>query len=278
LVESKFGVEARDAEHALWVRFKDDSDDSVQLSQVIEHYAELVPYVANVMQAKMNRMVIAGDLVSYGYEGLLQAIDRYDHTRGNIFRTFAYPRIRGAMLDGLRSDDWLPRSMRYQLKRLSSVQAAHPHATEVELAELMEVSVPSLRNIFARSVTASPLSLDEPILRVNGYDDNFGDAFDKTSTHPAQNISDYDDCELLDALSAVLTEQQLYVCRQYFSDRMTLMEIGADLGVTDSRVCQIRSGALRKLREIISRHELEAHREAAELKNIESYYFPQFCD
>jgi RNA polymerase sigma factor for flagellar operon FliA len=273
-------------EHALWVKFKDDSDESIQLTQVIEHYAELVPYVANITQAKMNRKVLAGDLISYGYEGLLHAIDRYDHESGNIFWTFAYPRIHGAMLDGLRRDDWVPRSVRQQLRQLLAAQDAHSHATESELAELMEVSIPALRNILARSATVLPVSLDEPVLRHTECDEHsfsLGDMLDTSFSKPIESRSSYDEYAILDALSTVevnagvLTKQEIYVCNEYFFHDMKLREIGASLGVTESRACQVRNDALRKLREAITQqHELDDMLRADEIKKDESYYFPPF--
>jgi RNA polymerase sigma factor for flagellar operon FliA len=213
---------------------------------LVVHYASLVKFVAGRLGAGLPRSVDTGDLVSAGVFGLMNAIDRFDPEQGAKFETYAIPRIRGAILDGLRSLDWVPRSVRSRSRQIQDAIAALEHQlgrapTDEEIAAELQIEVSELEKWLADVAAGSVGPLDHV-------------AMDSTPSHSdaqTQPGSALEEGELRDAMRteiSKLPEREQAVLVLYYDDGLTLAEIGDALGVTESRISQIHAKAVLQLR------------------------------
>jgi len=242
---------------ATWERYKETNDSGMR-DQLLNQYLQLVKNVAGRMAAGFPKSVELNDLINTGVIGLIEAFNNFDPNRGVKFETFAVPRIRGAILDELRALDWVPRSTRAKARtmdkammRLENELGRGP--SENELASRMDISIDEL--FCARkdvSVTAL-LSLDELICR---EDDNRQvpriETVENTTT--VDVLRDMEKTELrsylLHAISS-LTEQERLVVSLYYYEELTLKEIGDIMLISESRVSQIHTRAVSRLRSLI---------------------------
>ncbi len=239
---------------ALWERFKDDGDQDAS-ERLILNYSPLVKYVAGRVSVGLPNTVEHADLVSYGMFGLIDALDKFELDRGFKFETYAITRIRGAIIDELRSVDWVPRSVRAKAKRVQRALAKLEEQldrtpTEEELAAEMEISVDELRQILTQVSLTSLAALDEP----TASDDGGGrqtlvdTLADRSLTDPQQSLEDQELRAILaDAINR-MSEREKTVIVLYYFEGMTLGQIGEVLGVTESRICQIHTKAVLGLR------------------------------
>lgn len=213
---------------------------------LVVHYASLVKFVAGRLGAGLPRSVDTGDLVSAGVFGLMNAIDRFDPEQGAKFETYAIPRIRGAILDGLRALDWVPRSVRSRSRQIQDAIAELEHQlgrapTDEEIAAELQIEVVELEKWLADVATGSVGPLDHV-------------AMDSTPSHgdaQSQPGSALEEGELRDAMRqeiSKLPEREQAVLVLYYDDGLTLAEIGEALGVTESRISQIHAKAVLQLR------------------------------
>lgn len=213
---------------------------------LVVHYASLVKFVAGRLGAGLPRSVDTGDLVSAGVFGLMNAIDRFDPEQGASFETYAIPRIRGAILDGLRSLDWVPRSVRSRSRQIQEAIAELEHElsrapTDEEIAAQLQIEVAELEKWLADVAAGSVGPLDHV-------------AMDSTPSHAdalTQPGSALEEGELRDAMRveiSKLPEREQAVLVLYYDDGLTLAEIGEALGVTESRISQIHAKAVLQLR------------------------------
>ena len=213
---------------------------------LVVHYASLVKFVAGRLSAGLPRSVDTGDLVSAGVFGLMNAIDRFDPEQGAKFETYAIPRIRGAILDGLRALDWVPRSVRSRSRQIQDAIAELEHQlgrapTDEEIAAELQIEVVELEKWLADVAAGSVGPLDHV-------------AMDSTPSHgdaQSQPGSALEEGELRDAMRqeiSKLPEREQAVLVLYYDDGLTLAEIGEALGVTESRISQIHAKAVLQLR------------------------------
>jgi RNA polymerase sigma factor for flagellar operon FliA len=213
---------------------------------LVVHYASLVKFVAGRLGAGLPRSVDTGDLVSAGVFGLMNAIDRFDPEQGAKFETYAIPRIRGAILDGLRSLDWVPRSVRSRSRQIQDAIAELEHQlgrtpTDEEIAAELQIEVAELEKWLADVAAGSVGPLDHV-------------AMDSTPSHSdaqTQPGSALEEGELREAMRAEISklpEREQAVLVLYYDDGLTLAEIGDALGVTESRISQIHAKAVLQLR------------------------------
>lgn len=237
----------------LWERYERDRDDGVR-EQLILHYAPLVKYVAGRVAVGMPSHVEHADLVSYGIFGLLDAIERFEPDRGYKFETYAVSRIRGAIIDELRSIDWVPRSVRTRarqveaaMQELEAAQGRSP--SENELATHLGWSLEELQDTLARMSMTSIAALDEVLDVGDGDRITLVDTLqDLTAVLPDESLDDAETKRLLRETLTRLTEREQTVVGLYYFEGMTLAQIGDVLGVTESRVCQIHTKAVLSLR------------------------------
>lgn len=221
-------------------------------TEFVEAHVDLVKYVAMRISSRLPQTVEMDDLIHDGILGLLDAADRYDPARQVRFRTYAETRIRGAILDGLRQKDWRPRSVR-QLKRnlenvLGELSSRHQRAaTEEEIAKTLGLEVEDYRARLVDLNSGAQISLDD--LPPAGLERAVSD--DTQMPHlPLERQ------ELIEALAeeiAVLPERERRVLELYYFSALNMKEVGAVLGVTESRVCQLHSQAAGRLRAALRR-------------------------
>jgi RNA polymerase sigma factor for flagellar operon FliA len=233
---------------ALWRAFK-LGDDRGAREQLVHLYYPLVKHVARSIAPTLARQAGLDDLEGYGAEGLIDALDRYDPDRGFQFSTFAVHRIRGAIYDGIRTSDWVPRSVRRKAREMHEAQtelyARHGRPpTEDEEAAALAVSVQALRTGKVQVAVASVASLDRaPASEDAPSEPPAGDETDPLVAYLAREKR-----QAVRVAMARLPERERTVAVLSFGEGMTLAEIGRTLGVTESRVCQIRASALAHLR------------------------------
>jgi len=240
-----------------WVLYKVHGDPEAKEELIVENIS-LVKYVAERVKDNLPPEVSREDLISYGVFGLIDAIEKFDHNRGIKFETYAIPRIRGAILDGLRVCDIAPRSMRQKAKQLGKAYTEVERrlgraATNEEVAEELGIDIASLNSMLAEVSRLTLLSLDEFILQDEEGDVTLAERLeDKNSCNPAEVI---ELTELRDTLTRgidSLNEQERLVITLYYYEGLTLRESSEVLGLSESRVSQIRIKAILKLRESMS--------------------------
>ncbi len=230
--------------------------------QLVDLHARIVKYVAGRMAIGLPHYVEFNDLISAGLLGLLQAVDNFDPERGIKFETYAIPRIRGAILDELRSQDWFPRSLRRKAKMLEEafgtleVQLGRP-ATDAEVAKRLDIDINELDGIMGEVAVATIVSLDAD---TSGDDSenstSLGDYLADSRTDDIEKVIARQEMkDLIGARMAELPEKEQLVLVLYYYEELTLKEIGEILDVTESRVCQIHTRAIMRLKGKIDRNE-----------------------
>lgn len=196
------------------------------------------------------------DLISSGYFGLISAVHSFDPKKGFSFSTFAFPRIRGAILDDLRRNDTSSRGVRRMQRAIA--EAAHAveakigrKPTDSEIAETMGVSLERLWDIRTHGERSAFHSIDRPIKTADGREARLGDTIPdpESAVAPFENR---DEMKFIEKNIAKLTKRQQQIIRMYFFEEFNLREIGELLGVTESCVSQTRTKALKKLRELMT--------------------------
>jgi RNA polymerase sigma factor FliA len=241
----------------LWRSYKDDGDERAR-ERLVVAYSPLVKFIAGRMSSGLPSHVDEGDLVSYGLFGLIGAIERFDLDREIKFETFAVARIKGAIIDELRSLDWVPRSVRARARDVERAHAALEAEfgrapTDEEMAEKLEVSVEEFRDALLQIANSSVLALDD--LWTFADPDGSGGQISVLDTIQDPNALDPEaeahTAELKDRLADAiesLPERERLVIALYYYENLTLREIGEVLGVTESRVSQLHTKSVLALR------------------------------
>ena len=239
---------------SLWLELRRTNDKGIR-DRLILTYAPLVKYVAGRLGSGLPAHVDEGDLVSYGLLGLIGAIERYDPARDIKFETYAIARIKGAIIDELRSLDWVPRSVRSRAREIEraigELEAKLGTAPDDEqIAKKIGITVKELEDSLTDISRSSIAALDE-LWSVSGDGDQVSllDTIeDTTGPHPADAL---DAAEMREALAdaiARLPEREKLVVTLYYYEELTLREIGEVLGVTESRVSQLHTKAILRLK------------------------------
>ncbi|GAA4380402.1 RNA polymerase sigma factor WhiG [Nocardioides caricicola] len=235
---------AVDTEHsvdALWERYKKDGDLEAR-NRLVVQYSPLVKFVAGRVRSGLPPAVEQADLVSDGVIGLMDAIDKFDPDRGLQFQTYAVSRIRGAIVDGLRASDWVPRSVREKIRDIDAAYAKLEKSLgrapkDSEVAEELAITVAELRKVYSQTAHTSVVSFETSV-------------DDEETPRATGDLPGADDDIPPGFLAAVreLPERDQIVVALYYWERLTLAEIGQVLGVTESRVSQLHSRAALTLR------------------------------
>ncbi len=244
-------IELRD----LWRRYKDNGDQRAR-ERLVLAYSPLVKYVAGRMSSGLPAHVEEADLISYGLLGLISAIERFEPAREIRFETFAITRIKGSIIDELRSLDWVPRSVRAKAREIERANAKLEHKlhrapTDQEMAGELQVELEEFQESLIRISNSSVVALDE----LWTVSDSSGDQVslldtiqDETAADPAQEMDLTDMKDRLADSIARLPEREKLVVALYYYENLTLREIGEVLGVTESRVSQLHTKAVLRLK------------------------------
>jgi RNA polymerase sigma factor FliA len=244
-------VELRD----LWRRYKEEGDQSAR-ERLVVAYSPMVKFVAGRLGAGLPSHVEDADLISYGLMGLIGSIERFEPERGIKFETFAMTRIRGAIIDELRSLDWVPRSVRSRAREIEAAQAKLEHElqrvpTEAELAAKLETSEEDLQSSLLEIANSSVYALDElwTVRDSSGDQVSLLDTIaDDGAADPQEALATSEVKDRLTEAIASLPEREQLVVALYYYEHLTLREIGEVLGVTESRVSQLHTKAVMRLR------------------------------
>jgi RNA polymerase sigma factor for flagellar operon FliA len=244
-------IELRD----LWRRYKTTADDRARERLVIA-YSPLVKYVAGRMASGLPAHVEESDLISYGLVGLISAIQRFEPERDIKFETYAITRIKGAIIDELRSLDWVPRSVRARAREIERTNSKLEHRlqrapTDEEMAAELQLTVDDFQDALLQISNSSVAALDELWTVSDASGDQVSlldtlqdpDALDPALVMDATDLKD----RVSDAI-ARLPEREKLVVALYYYENLTLREIGEVLGVTESRVSQLHTKAVLRLR------------------------------
>lgn len=239
-----------EGKNRLWEEYS-KSRTSSNREKIILEYAELVKIVAGRLSMYLGYNVEYDDLVGYGIFGLIDAIDKFDYSKGVKFETYATLRIRGAILDQIRKMDWLPRTYRQKQKKIDlayqKIEAKLGRvATDEELAEELEITVKELTTWQSQTKISSLVSLDEYI--EHGSDVKV-DANENSHYVQPEKLVERNELKeiLLESLES-LTEKEKKVIILYYYEELTLKEISISLEVSESRVSQLHTKALQKMR------------------------------
>src|SRR5439155_22392132 len=230
----------------------------------IVHYSPLVKYVAGRVSVGLPQNIEQADLVSYGVFGLIDAIDKFDTSRNIKFETYAIARIQGAIIDELRSMDWVPRSVRAKARSVEKAYAKlenelHRTPSDGEVAELLGMSEGDLQGVFNQISFVGVVALDEMLAGGDrGESTTPGDTIADKAEGPVA-LFDVEEMKhlLADAINR-MPEREKIVLTLYYYEGLTLAEIGEVLGVTESRVCQIHTKAVLQLRSKMTEPERES--------------------
>ncbi len=244
----------------VWLQYKEGHVLEAR-DELIVHYAHLVKYVANRLAINLSSVVEVDELISYGIEGLIDAIEKFDHKRNIKFETYAITRIRGSIIDGLRSMDWVPVSVRQKGKELERTYNALESrlgrsATDAEVAKEMGLSLNDFTALLREVAASTIISLDDFIPGEDGdnrkkrivdmlEDENAGDAVELLQLGEVK--------ELLAQTIARLPEKEKTVIGLYYYEGLTLKEIGAVLSLSESRISQLHTKAIMRMRGSLSK-------------------------
>lgn len=236
---------------ALWEKYSKEKSPEIR-EQIIMEYAPLVKIVAGRLSMYLGHAVEFEDLVGYGIFGLIDAIDKFDYTKMVKFETYASLRIRGAILDQIRKMDWIPRTVRQKQKKIDSAIKAFEAENgrmpdDKELAQEIGISFEELEDWKNKSQITNIISLDEFLEQGNeaGYSDNSMNRF----ITPEKKIeNDEIKVMLMEALEG-LTEKEKKVVLLYYYEELTLKEISRVLEVSESRISQLHTRAIQKMKQ-----------------------------
>jgi RNA polymerase sigma factor FliA len=247
-------------ERELWSRFKEEDDQQAR-EQLILHHMRIVRYIAGRMAIHVPSSIEMHDLIGWGVMGLLDAVEKYDHQQEIKFTTYATIRVRGAVIDQIRSLDWAPRSLRTMARKvgqardkLRQTQGVEPDAEAI--AEELGTTPEHVDETMAQLQTAQILSLDNYLpSEEEGETRKVDVTSGNTIPGPMQAAMTKERQQLVVQGILQLPDQQQKVLNLYYYEELTLKEIGLVLNVSESRICQVHSAAMKNLRKFVQQHE-----------------------
>lgn len=239
----------------LWKVYLNDRNNKTVRDKLIVQYIYLTRYVIGRIKVNLPPSFSYEDIASYGVEGLIDAVEKYSPERGAKFETYALMRIRGAIIDKIRANDWLPRTIRKKIKEvkdtISTLKAElNRMPTSAEIGERLGIEKEKVDEILAQDTSIDSL-----------YDKkNLGDESveiidtieDVKSERPEEAAEKKDAKKELEKALKRLPERERMLLVFYYHENMTLKEIGEAINVSESRVCQLHAQAIMKLRNILS--------------------------
>ncbi len=235
----------------LWRKYNDSGDERLK-DELIERHQPLVRFIAERICSKLPNSVDVDDLVQEGTFGLMDAIGKFDADRGVKFKTYCSTRVRGAILDALRSQDWVPRLVRQRASKLNELrntfQASYGcEPTDNEMAKALDVEEDDLPTMLKKAQPRAMLNLSDRRVSPNSDTDSDIDTLGESGeVDPLEVVKRRD---LMEVLTRALTPKERMILEYYYLKGLTLREIGLLMSLTESRVCQIHSNVIKRLRE-----------------------------
>lgn len=244
----------------LWVRYK-EKGDLVAREELIVKYAPLVKYMAGRLAIVLPPTVQKDDLTSYGIFGLIDAVEKFDYTRGIKFETYAIARVKGAIWDGMRAMDWVPYTVRQKAKDIEQtfvkleMKLGRPPSDD-EVSEYLHITKEQFRQVLIETSLTSMVSLDD-LWKIDKSSDDAIRVIDTiediNAVDPISFVEFEEKKELLTEVINKLPEREKLVIALYYYEGLTLKEIGKVLGVSESRISQLHTKAVFRLRGRLSR-------------------------
>ncbi len=245
----------------LWIAYKKDPSNKELRNRLVEIYLPLVRYNGERIWARLPEGVELDDLISAGVFGLMDAIEAFDLERGVKFETYCVPRIRGAMLDELRTMDWVPRLVRAKASKLNeaikTLEARFGRQpTDTELAEHLGLSLEELDKMRTEAQAVNLISLNKKWYETDSYKDvrEIDILEDKKGEDPTRRIQKED---LIRLITKGLNRNERLIIILYYYEELTMKEIGATLDLSESRVSQMHSSIVQRLQGQLSRRRAE---------------------
>ena len=228
---------------ALWLKYRENKTVELR-NEIAEYYLPLVRIVCGRLAVSLPPHLDKDDLLSSGFFGLLDAIDRFDVTRNIKFETYAGVRIRGAMIDYLRSKDWIPVSMRQRIRKYEQTVCRLENelgraATDEDLAAALEISLEELATLVNQCNSATVIPLEDYLKT---------DAAEAIDTNPANSTELFELKETLAKAIERLPERERLVVSLYYYEEMTLKEISLVMHLTEARISQPHTKAIMRMR------------------------------
>lgn len=240
---------------SLWHSYLSDKTNKIFRDKLIVQYIYLTRYVIGRVKMNLPQSFSIEDITSYGVEGLIDAIEKYTPDKGARFETYALMRIRGTIIDKIRSQDWVPRSTRKKIKEIKLAaerlkQTLGRAATTSEIAQTLGLEKEKVESLLADEMQVGSLydkkgSSEESVEIIDTIQD-------ENSKNPLEQLVDKDVKKELQLALKRLPERERMIMVLYYHENMTLKEIGETISVSESRVCQLHAQAIMKLKNILN--------------------------
>ncbi len=240
---------------ALWGKYLADKSDKASRDALIVQYIYLIRYVVGRVRVTLPATISIEDIAGYGVEGLINAIERYSPQKNTRFETYALIRIRGAILDKIRSQDFLPRSVRQKIKVLKEAQESLKQElgrmpTTQEIANKVDMEPEKVNQLLSEDVTITSIydkkgSAEDSVEIIDTIQDT-------NKLNPQENAEENNVKQQLEKALMRLPERERIIMVLYYQENMTLKEIGETINMSESRVCQLHAQAIMKLKNILS--------------------------
>lgn len=249
----------------LWGKyFQDKTQKSVRDALIIQ-YIYLIRYVVGRVKVTLPATISIEDIAGYGVEGLINAIERYSPQKNTRFETYALIRIRGAILDRIRAQDFLPRSVRKKIKDIKNAQETLKQElgripTTTEVANYLDMDPDKVNQLLSEDTTMTS------IYEKKGNSDDSMEIIDTiqdtNKLNPQEQMEEKNIKQQLEKALRRLPERERVIMVLYYQENMTLKEIGATLNMSESRVCQLHAQSIMKLKNILSEDRTERLRKS----------------
>ncbi len=240
---------------SLWETYLNDKTDKSARDMLIVQYIYLIRYVVGRVKVTLPATISIEDIAGYGVEGLINAIERYSPQKNTRFETYALIRIRGAILDRIRAQDFLPRSVR---KKIKDIKTAQEHLkqelgrmpTTQEVAEYIDMEPEKVIQLLSEDTTMTSLydkkgSNEDSVEIIDTIEDT-------NKLNPQEQAEEKNVKQELEKALLRLPERERVIMVLYYQENLTLKEIGETIGMSESRVCQLHAQAIMKLKNILS--------------------------
>ena len=240
---------------ALWGKYFEDKTQKNVRDALIVQYIYLIRYVVGRVKVTLPATISIEDIAGYGVEGLINAIERYSPQKNTRFETYALIRIRGAILDRIRAQDFLPRSVRKKIKDIKNAQEHLKQElgripTTTEVANYLDMEPDKVNQLLAEDTTMTSIyekkgSSEDSLEIIDTIQDT-------NKLNPQEQMEEKNIKQQLEKALQRLPERERVIMVLYYQENMTLKEIGATLNMSESRVCQLHAQSIMKLKNILS--------------------------